>query len=86
MKELTRHRGLCGESFSCSMTVTDIDDCDLMRYTTYGIRLVDTEGNELATFADISTNKSFVERFIQLCYDYQVAAVHVLDFLEDFLD
>ncbi|WRS28179.1 DUF6514 family protein [Oscillospiraceae bacterium MB08-C2-2] len=75
-----------GYGFRYNLSVTHIDDLDNLHYTTYGVQMLDEEGNLVAEYLDISTNKSFVERFIELCQKAQVALVHLGDVLEDYLD
>lgn len=56
-----------------------------MRYTTYGIRITDSLGNELINLADISQEEQRVRQLVSLYNGGGVSAVHVVDILEDFL-
>jgi len=75
-----------GKHYILELTTCSIDDEEQMRYTTYGICLRDNDKEVLLRHKDISTNRSFVQRFIELCADRDVAAIHIGDLLEDYLD
>lgn len=63
-----------------------IDDLEKNRYTTYGLQVVDHEGNVLFAKADVDTQKEFVEQFVQLCAQHDIRLIHLPDLLEDYLD
>lgn len=68
------------------LLATHVDDFEQMSYTTYGVRVKDDSGNVLAVYQDISTSKKHVQGFIDLIKDRDVAAIHIGDLLEDYLD
>jgi len=75
-----------GKDYALELTSCDVDGEEQMRYTTYGIRLSDRDGNTLLQHRDISTDRAFVEEFVHLCVGHEVAAIHVDDMLEDYMD
>ena len=87
MKRLGTCDGICGIQFQCELMVSNmIDEYEQIRYTTYGIRLITSSGDVLGEIPDISTQKNVVEDFIRLCHVYNVAAIHICDILEDYLE
>lgn len=72
--------------FDCELLTTHIDDLDHMEYTTYGICVKDRNDVVLFDCLDISTDRAYVESFIRLILNSDVAALHVPDLLEDYLD
>jgi hypothetical protein len=77
---------LATEKLTYELTQTHIDDSEEMRYTTYGVRARDGSGACVFDCADISTSREYVAGFIGLVQDRDVAAVHIADILEDYLD
>ncbi len=75
----------CGVNLHLTQTDCTLDDDEQIRYTTYGIRLTDQMGNELAVKKDISTNRVFVEQFINKCVEYELRTENFEDCLEDYL-
>lgn len=68
------------------ITTTNVDDSELMSYTTYGILAKSEDGETLAAFPDVSTSRDYVEKFVDMIKDRGVAAIHIADLLEDYLD
>ncbi|MDL2233613.1 DUF6514 family protein [Ruminococcaceae bacterium OttesenSCG-928-L11] len=78
-------KGYCGIDLSCRMTSVRIDGDDQISYTTYGIQIIDDDGNIVFTHPDISTDRALVEEFIAMCETCGASTVHVMDILEDVL-
>ena len=78
--------GSSTERLKCELITTLIDDSEQISYTTYGVCIKDGSDNILITYSDISTNQNFVSDFIRLIMDNDVAAIHIPDLLEDYLD
>lgn len=74
------------EKLEYELLTTTIDDSTQMGYTTYGIRVTDEDGNTIALYPDISTSREFVAGFLNMLESRDVAAVHIHDLLEDYLD
>lgn len=68
------------------LTVTHIDDLEQMRYTTYGIRAIDSNGEVAASYPDLSTSKRHVQEFLDKLANHDVSAMHIADLIEDFLN
>lgn len=68
------------------LLTTHVDDLVEMGYTTYGMRVWDGHGNVLLEYSDISTSAEHVQKFIDMLKDRDVAAIHIRDLLEDYLD
>ena len=62
-----------------------VDSAEEVRYTTYGLRVLDQDGGILYAVTDIDTRQAFVERFIEFCTGSDVRLVHVPDLLEDYM-
>lgn len=54
-------------------------------YMTYGIRVLDEEGHEVAHVADVSTNEKVVTELCDVCSRTQVSPMHLADVIEDVL-
>lgn len=81
----TSNRDFCGVDLTTELTKTDIDDNGDFKYTTYGIIVKNIKNEIIFQKKDISTNKNVVLEFIDICERNLVAAVHLMDVLEDFL-
>jgi hypothetical protein len=76
---------ISSDKIEFELIVTHIDDFEQMSYTTYGIRAIYSSGEVAACYPDISTSKGFVQEFLNMVRDHDVAAVHIPDLIEDFL-
>lgn len=65
--------------------VEKVDAEEKISYTTYGLRLLDHTGNTIYCAEDIDTQMEDVDRFIRLCSENDVRAIHLPDLLEDYL-
>ncbi len=74
------------EKFEYELLTTEVDDFEQMSYTTYGIRVLDENGSKRFEYIDISTSREFVEGFIRKVKGRGVAAIHIADLLEDYLE
>jgi hypothetical protein len=87
MEVLTRESQASSKArLTYQLLATHVDDFEQMSYTTYGIRVLDENGSKLFEYIDISTSREFVERFIGTVRDRDVAAIHIPDLLEDYLE
>jgi hypothetical protein len=87
MKVLTRDREVSSrEKLGYELLTTHVDDFEQMSYTTYGIRVLDENGLRLFEYIDISTSREYVESFISMVAGRDVAAIHIADLLEDYLE
>lgn len=87
MDSLSTWPGMCGDSFDCELcNGIYLDEEENREYNVYGINFADIKGNIIAHIPDVSTKKELVSDFIELCYTKAVAAVHICDVLEDYLD
>ena len=76
----------CETEMSMELTSMDVvDELEDIRYTTYGLRVLDDTGNVLYAAADIDTSKDFVKRFIEFCTASDIRLIHIPDLLEDYL-
>lgn len=78
--------GLCGVDVLCELTTMVVDGEEGIRYTTYGMELLQLDDQKIASVDDISTSRNLVEDFICLLINHNVALIHVMDVLEDYLD
>lgn len=62
-----------------------VDENENIRYTTYGVRVMDESGNVLFNALDIDTRMEYVEQFARLCVDNDVSILHLPDVLEDYM-
>ncbi len=77
---------LSQQRLSYELLKTNVDDSGEMRYTTYGVRATDSSGSCVFECLDISTSREYVAGFISAIEGKDVAAVHIADILEDYLD
>lgn len=80
-----RASGYCGIDLTCELVENYIDDSQQMRYTTYGIRVMDRQGNTLVYYADVSTDRDRMDDIVALCNSCGASAIHIQDILEDCL-
>jgi hypothetical protein len=87
MNCLEKYNLSSGEAeMSMELTSTNmVDESEDIRYTTYGLRVLDSAGGVLYSVADIDTCEGFVRRFVEFCADSDVALIHIPDLLEDYL-
>ena len=52
-------------------------------YVSYGIRVLDSEGNEIERISDVSLNQSIVTELCEKCTKYQLDVIHMYDVIED---
>lgn len=62
-----------------------VDEPENIRYTTYGLRVTNAQGETLFAAPDVDTNKQRLQSFIELCADSDVRIIHIPDLLEDYL-
>ena len=62
-----------------------VDESEDIRYTTYGVRVIDSADSILFSAPDISTQEKFVQRFVEICVQGQASVIHLPDLLEDYL-
>lgn len=87
MKVLTRDStDFSQEQLTFKLVSSQVDDFEQMSYTTFGLRVLDENGANRFECLDISTSREFVEGFIQKVQGRDVAAVHIGDLLEDYLE
>lgn len=78
--------GFCGVDLKCELTSSErIDELEEIRYTTYGISIINSNGETVFERGDISSDRSFVKEFIALCQIHHVSGFHIEDVLEDYL-
>ena len=87
MNSLKKYRLTEGtNALSMELTCKEvIDELENIRYTTYGVRVTDEDGNILFAAPDVDTRKEYVQRFVELCAGGDVRLVHIPDLLEDYL-
>lgn len=73
-------------TYSCELTALKVDESEDMRYTTYGVAVLGAAGQQLLSYPDISTDKQFVEEFLNLIKNHDIALMHIPDLLEDYMD
>ena len=76
--------GYCGIDFTCELLTSIIDDEEQMRYTTYGMRVTDRQGDVFMELTDISLDKKRVEEFVATC-NCGVSTIHIGDLLDDLM-
>ena len=77
----------CENQLSVELTSMDVvDEFEDIRYTTYGLRVLDLSGNVLYSAPDIGTKRAFVEQFIEFCAAIDVRLVHIHDLLKDYIE
>ena len=87
MEVLTRGTDISlREKLKYELLTTKVDDFEQMSYTTYGIRVLDETGSKRFEYIDISTSREYVEGFIRMVEGRDVAAIHIADLLEDYLE
>ena len=59
--------------------------CDIGNYTSYGIRVLNSHGEELLFVSDVSVDKNKVEEFAALCEKEQPSLLHVMDLIYDLI-
>ena len=69
----------------CHRTKHHVDAHDRIRYTTYGLQVVNSADNIRFSFCDISTSRDLASRFIQTLESHNVAGAHIRDMMEDML-
>lgn len=79
-KQMSRWR------YVMTSTETDIDGGENVRYTTYGVKAFDSEGNVATVYPDVSTKKALVEEIVEKCNLYNADVIHLEDILLDCLD
>ena len=52
-------------------------------YVSYGIRVLDSEGNEIERVSDVSLNQSIVTELCEKCTTQNLDAIHLFDIIED---
>ena len=62
-----------------------IDALEDIRYTTYGVRVMDEDGVVVFAALDVDTRMEYVQRFVELCAANDVRIIHLPDLLEDYL-
>ena len=87
MNCLEKYTLASGEAeMSMELTSMDVvDELEDIRYTTYGLRVLDSLGNILYTADDVDTSKNFVQRFAEFCANSDIRLIHIPDLLEDYL-
>ena len=74
-------------AYSIELTSMEVvDELENIRYTTYGVRACDEQGNVFFAAPDVNTDKDYVARFLTLCVENEAEPIHLLDLLEDYLD
>jgi hypothetical protein len=56
---------------------------DIGTYVSYGIRVLDSQGNMIESISDVSVDKNFVTELCYLWTRYQLSPIHIQDILED---
>lgn len=54
-------------------------------YISFGIKVFDSSGREIASVSDVSVNKEFVADLCRRCTLYQLYPIHLYDVIEDHL-
>jgi len=83
LKKYTLTKGKLGLNMELT-TMEAVDELENICYTTYGLRVTDTQGNILFAAPDVDTNEGYVRRFIERCADGDVSLIHIPDMLEDY--
>ena len=75
-----------GDKLNMELTSMEVvDEIADIRYTTYGVRVTDQVGNVVFAALDVDTRLEYVQRFIELCTQNDVSAIHLHDLLEDYM-
>ena len=75
-----------GDKLNMELTSMEVvDEIEDIRYTTYGVRVSDQAGNIVFAALDVDTCMEYVQRFIELCAQNDVSAIHLHDLLEDYM-
>lgn len=65
------------------LTSVVIDDEENLRYTTYGICVLNPYGDVIKQFADVSTDKKLIQQIVDDCNNHQASAIHLKDIILD---
>jgi hypothetical protein len=68
------------------LTNNIIDGKENLRYTTYGVRALDSLGNPQAVYADVSTDRQSVEALVGKCNEGGLHLLHLEDVLLDLIE
>lgn len=58
---------------------------DLGEYSTFGIKVLDSDNNEILSVSDVSVDEDFVNMLCSDCNENLLEPVHLLDVIEDYL-
>lgn len=58
---------------------------DIGTYTTFGIKVLDSDNSEVLSVSDVSVDRAFVVDLCRKFTDTQLDPVHLLDVIEDSL-
>ncbi len=76
----------CERELSMELTCCEKVDADEdIRYTTYGLRVLDETGSVLLSCEDVDTRRGYVERFLAMCVGHDIHPLHIPDLLEDYM-
>jgi hypothetical protein len=63
-----------------------IDGEEDLRYTTYGVAALGRDGEVLAAYADVSTDRRGMEKLVERCNECGLSIRHLEDVLLDFIE
>ncbi len=76
----------CERELNMELTCSEKVDVDEeIRYTTYGLRLLDETGRVLLSYEDVDSRREYVERFLSMCVGHDIHPLHIPDLLEDYM-
>ncbi len=76
----------CDRELSMELTSCEkVDAEEEIRYTTYGLRVLDEAGLVLLSYEDLNTRRDYVERFLSMCAGHDIHPLHIPDLLEDYM-
>ena len=58
---------------------------DIGAYVSYGVRVIDSQGNITESISDVSVDEKFVTDLCNLWTQYQLSPIHIRDVLDDVL-
>jgi len=65
-------------AYSMELTSMEVvDELENIRYTTYGVRVCDGQGNVFFAAPDVNTDKEHVARFLTLCVENEAEPIHI---------
>jgi hypothetical protein len=89
MKEIVIMENLQEMGRKCwryELTNIAIDGDANLRYTTYGVKALDHDGNVVAAYDDVSTDRQGMEELVGKCNECDLHVLHLEDVLLDLIE